>query len=266
MNTRDLTAQWKEGGLYLTPQEDGTFTVLKILKTDTNGVHLKMYSNVFESIPVTLDETALFIAPPSDNQQALGAGHIPVSYASFETWRAVFIVQSKVSETELEGYHIWLDAQGGYFGSDLSQQKSHPKEQNDTTKIILWESKASPLLYINQYLFCLLLAFVLLYFDARLVIIPIILTAWLFLEAKAHRYQITEQHIYIESGLFDHQHEVIELKDIQGMMILQPAFFKAFSLGTLILVIDEYSEFHPCIKCIHKPERLMSKLKRMIES
>ena len=36
-----------EGGLYSTPNEDGTFSVLKILKVDDGGLHIRVYSNKF---------------------------------------------------------------------------------------------------------------------------------------------------------------------------------------------------------------------------
>jgi hypothetical protein len=39
-------AEFKEGGIYATPQEGGKYSVLKILKIDDGGVHVRMYSNV----------------------------------------------------------------------------------------------------------------------------------------------------------------------------------------------------------------------------
>ncbi len=39
------------GGLYATPNENGTYSVLKILKLDENGVHVRLYSNQFPTPP-----------------------------------------------------------------------------------------------------------------------------------------------------------------------------------------------------------------------
>jgi hypothetical protein len=108
--------QWIEGGMYSTPQDDGTYTVIKILKLDDQGVHIRMYSNVFESLPASIDESTLYMAGVDRGpDEALGMGHAPISRQSFATWGAEFIQQSSVSPEELEGYDMWLEAGGGYF-------------------------------------------------------------------------------------------------------------------------------------------------------
>jgi hypothetical protein len=50
-----------EGGLYSLPTNDGRFTVVKVLKVDEAGFHLRMYSNVFPSPPNNLDESACIL-------------------------------------------------------------------------------------------------------------------------------------------------------------------------------------------------------------
>ncbi len=47
--------------------------------------------------------------------ERLGVGHTPISKKSFAAWHATFVQQSTVSEEELDGYKVWLDAKGGYF-------------------------------------------------------------------------------------------------------------------------------------------------------
>ena len=108
--------QWVEGGLYATPQEDGTYTVLKILKLDDHGVHVRIYSNVFETLPQGIDESSLYmVGIDRKPDEALGMGHAPISKQTFSTWGATFIQQSSVSPDELEGCKMWLEAGGGYF-------------------------------------------------------------------------------------------------------------------------------------------------------
>jgi hypothetical protein len=110
------TPQWTEGGLYATPQDDSTYTVLKILKLDDHGVHIRLYSNVFKSLPKSIDESSLYMAGIDHKpNEVLAMEHAPISKQSFSAWRAIFIQQSSVSPDELEGYHMWLEASGGYF-------------------------------------------------------------------------------------------------------------------------------------------------------
>jgi hypothetical protein len=106
----------KVGGIYATPQKDGSFGVIKVLKVDDDGVHVRIYSNRFKERPRSVLESELFVAGiDRASGVALGMGHAPVSWESFSEWKAKFVQQATVSESELEGYHAWSDANGGYF-------------------------------------------------------------------------------------------------------------------------------------------------------
>lgn len=108
--------RWSEGGLYYTRENDGSYSVLKILKIDDEGFHVRLYSNQFAEPPKKIDESALYMAGMHKKPgERLGMGHAPISKKSFLTWHAVFFQQSTVKEEELEGYKMWLDGKGGYF-------------------------------------------------------------------------------------------------------------------------------------------------------
>jgi hypothetical protein len=106
----------KEGGLYHVQNEDGTFSVLKILKLDEHGVHIRQYSNAWPAPPFSVDESKLYMAGP-DRQpgERLGMGHLPIAKKSFAGWNATFVQQAAVSEDELDGYKMWFENKGGYF-------------------------------------------------------------------------------------------------------------------------------------------------------
>lgn len=106
-----------EGGLYSVPSENGSFSVLKILKLDEKGVHLRLYSNQFSTRPKDLDESKLYMVGMEHKKpnESLGMGHAPISKKTFSTWGAEFIKTVPVTEDELDGYKIWLESKGGYF-------------------------------------------------------------------------------------------------------------------------------------------------------
>jgi len=107
--------QLVEGGLYATPAEHGGYSVLKILKLDEGGVHVRLYSNRFTARPTKIDEGTLYLAGLKQPNEPLGMGHAPISKRSFAGWQAVFVQQSTVKKEELEGYELWLEEKGGYF-------------------------------------------------------------------------------------------------------------------------------------------------------
>jgi hypothetical protein len=108
-------AELMEGGLYYT-QKGGSYSVLKILKVDDWGVHVRLYSNQFDAPPSKVDESVLYMAGVDHKPtETLGMGHLPLSKKSFDGWNATFFQQSTVKDEELEGYKTWLEAKGGYF-------------------------------------------------------------------------------------------------------------------------------------------------------
>jgi hypothetical protein len=104
------------GGLYYTQNENASYSVLKILKLDDQGVHVRLYSNQFASPPTRVDESTLYMAGVDHKpNETLGMGHAPLSRKSFAGWKATFFQQSTVKDEELEGYKMWVEAKGGYF-------------------------------------------------------------------------------------------------------------------------------------------------------
>jgi hypothetical protein len=105
-----------EGGLYYTRGDSVDYNVLKILKLDDRGVHVRLYSNHFAAPPARVDERTLYMAgvdhKPGDGP---ALGHLPVSKETFASWNAIFVQQSTVKSEELDGYNEWKNAKGDYF-------------------------------------------------------------------------------------------------------------------------------------------------------
>ena len=107
---------WLVGGIYSVPHENNSYVVVKILKTDSIGVHLRLYSNVFSEMPEYINEAELKVLS-FNNELNLPAGaeHVAISHGSFNNWGARFVQQSEVSEEELAAFQEWFDAKGGFF-------------------------------------------------------------------------------------------------------------------------------------------------------
>ena len=105
-----------EDGIYAKAQKDSGYTVLKILKVDDYGVHVRTYNNVYRSTPKRVDESYLYMAGLDHKpDEPLGMGHAPISKHSFSTWSVTFVQQSTISSKELDDYRVWQEAGGGYF-------------------------------------------------------------------------------------------------------------------------------------------------------
>lgn len=105
-----------EGGLYVVDNEGVGYRPLKIVKLDAEGVHVRLFSNVYSKVPAHIRQDELFI---SDSNLLpylpFGYRHIPFRRASFEDLKPIFVERSAVSADEMSDYEIWLGKDGGYL-------------------------------------------------------------------------------------------------------------------------------------------------------
>lgn len=91
------------GGLYLAQDDDGTYGVSKILALEDQGVHVRLYSDKFETKPTDLNSADLkFII-----------GHVPIGKEGFISSKPELLKVEKVTDEELEGYNYYLEAMKG---------------------------------------------------------------------------------------------------------------------------------------------------------
>jgi hypothetical protein len=106
----------KDGGLYAFKNDNGSYSVLKILKSESGGVHIKIYSNQFDSPPTQVDESKLYIVGINHKpNETLGVIDVPLKPEAFLNYKATFVQQSTVKPEELEGYNTWKKAGGQYY-------------------------------------------------------------------------------------------------------------------------------------------------------
>ena len=106
----------KEGGLYAFKNDNGSYSVLKILKSEGGGVHVKVYSNQFDSQPTQVDESKLYIVGVNHKpNETLGNNDVPMKPEVYMNYHATFVQQSTVTPQELEGYNTWKKAGGQYY-------------------------------------------------------------------------------------------------------------------------------------------------------
>jgi hypothetical protein len=110
------TGGLKEGGLYAFKNDNGSYSVMKLLKVEGGGAHVKIYSNQFDSPPTQVDESKLYLAGLNHKpNETLGVEDAPLSGESFQNYKATFVQQSTVTPQELEAYNTWKKAGGKYF-------------------------------------------------------------------------------------------------------------------------------------------------------
>lgn len=100
------------GGLYYSQNNEGTFSVMKVLAVDDMSVHIRSYANKFTAKPADVDPAVLTLGGLND-PAGIGIGHFPIAKEGFLQDNPVFIKQVPVTDEELEGYRMYLEAMNG---------------------------------------------------------------------------------------------------------------------------------------------------------
>lgn len=127
---------------------------------------------------------------------------------------------------------------------------------------IISAGTSSAFLYIYEYLVLLTIFMALMFWIKILAGIPIVLMIVLFWDAKTMHHELTDKTLYISASFLDEESITVKLEDVKGFYIVDRQPWKFFSLGTVLVVIDTESEWHPCIKCIKNPLQLAKTIKR----
>ena len=98
-----------EGGLYYYPSDGDKFGVSKVLVIDDFAFHIRIYANKFDTPPLDVSSPELSLGG-LDSPDGLGIGHAPLAKEGFLGKPTFFICQEPVSEEELEGYRLYLEA------------------------------------------------------------------------------------------------------------------------------------------------------------
>jgi hypothetical protein len=104
---------WQAGGLYSTREENGQFSVVKILVLEPEAVHVRIYKQTFSARPTSVDPASLTLG--AYDKEGFSIGHLPLSRRTFALSDPVFISQQSVSDNELEGYRMWKESSGKTF-------------------------------------------------------------------------------------------------------------------------------------------------------
>jgi hypothetical protein len=87
-----------------------------VLAVDAGGVHGRLYVQRFAARPSMADAGELEVAPFGPEHDApFSIGHMPLSHRAFASFQPQVMGEQPVTEEELDGWHMWRDASGGYF-------------------------------------------------------------------------------------------------------------------------------------------------------
>lgn len=109
---------YEVGGIY-SVWGRGAYQAIKLLSLDEGGVHLRMYANTWAERPLSIEPAALMLA--GADAPSFSIGHMPVVRSHFLAMGPKLVTIERVMDGELEGYRMWQEAKGGYFGTPRTE-------------------------------------------------------------------------------------------------------------------------------------------------
>ena len=98
---------WTPGGIYASRKANGSYECFKVLAVEDDVIHTKPFLNQFGYRPRAADINSLFAY----------FGHAPMSRRGLEQSGAELIMETSLTEEELEGCREWADdpSAGSFF-------------------------------------------------------------------------------------------------------------------------------------------------------
>jgi hypothetical protein len=111
VSTRNAPSELLEGAYYSIIDGD-VFSIAKILKLESEIVHVRIYKQHFPQRPRSIDPGVLTLGTIHD-KDGFGMGHLPLRLATFMDREPIFLTHAEVQPDELEGYNFWKESAGG---------------------------------------------------------------------------------------------------------------------------------------------------------
>ncbi len=121
----------------------------------------------------------------------------------------------------------------------------------------IWEGSPSQLKNFGVYVLCVLLC---------VLIVPIFIAIWKWLEVKCFKYRLTTQRLSVTRGIFNKRTDELELYRIKDITLAEPFFLRLFGLGNIKLDTSDKSSPEVNMEYIAKAPNVRDLIRRHVEA
>ena len=102
------------GGLYSVSDGTGHYRAAKVVAWDADGVHLRLYKNLWGRRPKAVASRSLALGTIND-PDGFGVGHLVLTKKEFGSWKPVFLSRADLTPDEVASYKLWEQGERGDF-------------------------------------------------------------------------------------------------------------------------------------------------------
>jgi membrane protein YdbS with pleckstrin-like domain len=126
----------------------------------------------------------------------------------------------------------------------------------DETETLIWEGHPSQWKNFPAFFVCTLLC---------VLIIPIFIALWRWLETRYFIYRITSERIVTTSGVLSKRTDELELYRVKDATLLEPFWLRLVSLGNIVLTTSDRTNRIVQISAVPNAAGLREELRRAVE-
>jgi uncharacterized membrane protein YdbT with pleckstrin-like domain len=121
-----------------------------------------------------------------------------------------------------------------------------------TEEQVLWQGTPSQVVNIKWFLLALL-------------IIPIPIALWKWVETRAQEYTLTTERLRFRSGIFTKRTDDLELYRVRDTTIEEPFFYRLFGAGNLVMATSDRSHPTFTLPAVREPREIYEHVRRQVE-
>ena len=91
------------------------------------------------------------------------------------------------------------------------------------------------------------------------------IAAWKWLELKCRVYEVTTERVRVSRGVFTRRTDEVELYRVKDFTLIEPFFFRLFSLGSIIITTNDASTPRVNIHAVKRAEELREELRKSVD-
>ena len=99
-----------------------------------------------------------------------------------------------------------------------------------------------------------------------LLIFPLFIILWKWLEIKCTKYELTTERLRTRHGILNKKTDELELYRVRDYKLDQPLFLRLFSLGNIVLQTSDRSHPEVILRAIPNGEELREKIRTYVEA
>ncbi len=117
---------------------------------------------------------------------------------------------------------------------------------------VLWEGSPSQVVNLKWFLLCVL-------------ILPIPIAVWKWLDTRLQRYTLTTERIQLRVGILNKRHDDLELYRIRDTTVVEPFVYRLFGAGHIVMETSDRSHPTFTLPAVKEPRAIYEHIRRQVE-